>query len=84
MLLLDSDVKEIGGKIEDTDALRAALKKANYPSVRGEYKYGNNHFPVQNFVLREVVKGEDGAWTHKTKQVVLKDFVDPHAKDCSM
>lgn len=84
MFLLDSAVKEIGGKIEDTDALRAALKKANYPSVRGPYKYGNNHFPVQNFVLREVVKGEDGAWTHKTKQVVLKDFVDPHAKDCTM
>ncbi|NNF78972.1 MAG: ABC transporter substrate-binding protein [Rhizobiales bacterium] len=84
MFLLDSAVKEIGGKIEDTDAFRAALKKANYPSVRGSYKYGNNHFPVQNFVLREVVKGEDGAWTHKTKQVVLKDFVDPHAKDCSM
>ncbi|MCP5083571.1 MAG: ABC transporter substrate-binding protein [Alphaproteobacteria bacterium] len=84
MFLLDSAVKEIGGKIEDTDAFRAALAKANYASVRGPYKYGNNHFPVQNFVLREVVKGEDGAWTHKTKQVVLKDFVDPHAKDCNM
>ncbi len=84
MFLLDSAVKEIGGKIEDTDAFRAALEKANYASVRGPYKYGKNHFPVQNFVLREVVKGEDGAWTHKTKQVVLKDFVDPHAKDCAM
>ncbi len=84
IFMLDGAVKEIGGKIEDQDAFRAALKNANYSSVRGSYKYGNNHFPIQNFVLREVVKGEDGAWTHKTKQVVLKDFVDPHAKDCSM
>ena len=35
-------------------------------------------------VTREVVKGSDGAWVHKTKQVVLKDFVDPHASKCKM
>ena len=52
--------------------------------MRGSYKYGNNHFPIQNFVLRQVVKGDDGAWVHKTKQVVLKDFVDPHAEKCKM
>ncbi|NNE22401.1 MAG: ABC transporter substrate-binding protein [Rhizobiales bacterium] len=84
LFFLDSAVKAVGGKIEDQDALRAALMKADYPSVRGSYKYGNNHFPIQNFVVREVVEGADGKWTHKTKQVVLKDFVDPHAQDCKM
>ncbi len=84
MFFLDGAVKEVGGKIEDQDAFRAALKNANYASVRGSYKYGNNHFPIQNFVLRRVVKGADGAWTHKTEKVVLKDFVDPHADKCKM
>lgn len=84
MFMIDGAVKAVDGKIEDKDAFRAALKSANYPSVRGSYKYGNNHFPIQNFVLRQVVKGDDGAWVHKTKQVVLKDFVDPHAEKCKM
>ncbi len=84
MFLIDSAVKAVGGNIEDKDAFRAALKKADYPSVRGTYKYGNNHFPVQNFVVREVVEGDDGKWVHKTKSVVVKDMVDPHAADCKM
>ncbi len=84
MFFLDSAVKEVGGKIEEKDGFRAALMKANYRSVRGPYKYGHNHFPIQNFVLRQVVKGDDGNWVHKTKKVVLKDFVDPHASKCKM
>ncbi len=84
MFFLDSAVKAVGGNIEDMDAMRAAMMKADYPSVRGSYKYGKNHFPIQDFVVREVVVGADGKWVHKTKQVVLKDFVDPHAKDCTM
>ena len=84
MFFLDAAVRDIGGKIEDQDAFRDALMKANYNSVRGPYKYGHNHFPIQNFVLREVVKGDDGKWVHKTKTVVVKDFVDPHASKCKM
>src|SRR5438034_11325855 len=34
------------------DAMRAEMRKANFASVRGPYKYGNNHFPIQNFYLQ--------------------------------
>ena len=36
--------------------MRDEMRKANYASVRGPYKYGNNHFPIQNFYLQDVVK----------------------------
>ena len=36
------------------------MKKANFKSVRGNFKYGNNHFPIQNFYLQDVVKDADG------------------------
>src|SRR5262245_30729438 len=55
-LLLDAGIKAVGGKLEDKDALRAAFRKADFRSVRGLFKYNSNHFPIQNFYLRQVVK----------------------------
>ncbi len=84
MFMIDAAVAAVGGDLSNQDGMRAAFKSANYASVRGDFSYGDNHFPVQNFYLREVVEGDDGAWVHKTKKVVLENFVDPHAGDCSM
>lgn len=50
--LIDSAVSGVGGKIEDRDAVRAALRKADFDSVRGAFKFNNNHFPIQNFYIR--------------------------------
>src|SRR5262249_60601287 len=51
--LIDSAVTEVGGKIENKDAVRAALRKANFQSVRGSFKFNNNHFPIQNLYIME-------------------------------
>jgi len=82
--LINSAVVATGGNVKDKDAFRAELKKANYKSVRGDYSYGNNHFPVQNYYLRQVVEGPDGKWTHKTVSTVYEATGDDHAKDCAM
>ena len=82
--LINSAMEATGGKVEDKDAFRAALKAANYDSVRGKYSYGNNHFPVQNYYLRKVVEGADGKWTFKTEATVYEMTGDDHAKDCPM
>jgi branched-chain amino acid transport system substrate-binding protein len=60
------------------------MASATFPSVRGEFAYGNNHFPIQNFYSREVVVDKDGVWTTATRDVVLKDHQDVYAKDCKM
>ena len=82
--LINSGVTAVKGNLADKDGLRAALMKANYPSVRGPYKYGKNHFPVQNFYMREVIAGSNGKWVHKVNSVVFKDLVDPFAAECKM
>jgi len=61
-------VKEVGGKIETRTPWRAALRKANFQSVRGPFKFNNNHYPIQNFYIMEVKKDEKG-----NLKAVLKD-----------
>jgi branched-chain amino acid transport system substrate-binding protein len=63
--------------------MRDAMRKTNYASVRGPYKYGNNHFPIQSFYLQEAVKEGDG-FTLKTVSVALKDHQDRYAANCNM
>jgi branched-chain amino acid transport system substrate-binding protein len=84
MFFIKAAVDAVGGKISNTDGMRAALEKADFPSVRGKLTMGKNHFPVQNFYLRKVEKDADGNWTTKLKNAVYTDHVDPYAKDCKM
>jgi branched-chain amino acid transport system substrate-binding protein len=77
-------VEEVNGKIGNIDAMRKAMENTKFPSVRGDFKFGNNHFPVQNFYLRQVVKDGDGNWTTAVVDTVYKNHQDPYAKDCKM
>ncbi|MBK19488.1 MAG: ABC transporter substrate-binding protein [Rhodospirillaceae bacterium] len=84
IMLIDSAVRAVGGDLKKMDAMRAAFRKADYGSVRGKYVYGNNHFPIQDFYLREVVKDSDGKWTTKIVQKVYSNHQDVYAKKCKM
>jgi branched-chain amino acid transport system substrate-binding protein len=84
ILLIKSAVEATGGNLKDKDALRAALKAADFDSVRGRYTYGNNHMPIQNFFLREVVEDSAGRWTTKIVSTVFKNHQDPYASKCKM
>ena len=84
IFLIKSAVEAVKGDLSNKDGMRAAMEKANFPSVRGKFSYGNNHFPIQNFYSREVVKDPDGVWTTSVREVVLKNHQDTYAKDCSM
>ena len=83
-MLINSGVGAVGGELTNKDGIRDALRKANYQSVRGPYKYGNNHFPIQNFYLQEAVKDEGGAYTLKTVELALKDHQDRYHDKCGM
>lgn len=84
IMLIKSAVEAVGGDVSKTDDIRAAMKAANYDSVRGSYTYGNNHMPIQNFYLREVVEDADGNWTTKVVQTVYENHQDPYAADCKL
>lgn len=84
IMLIKSAVEAVGGNLSDKDAVRNALRAANYDSVRGRYTYGNNGMPIQNFYLREVVKDSEGRWTTKIVETVYTNHQDPYAKDCKL
>ena len=84
IFLIKSAVEAVKGDLSNIDGMRAAMKTANFPSVRGKFSYGNNHFPIQNFYSRKVVKDSEGVWTTSVQEVVLKNHQDTYAKDCSM
>jgi branched-chain amino acid transport system substrate-binding protein len=83
-LLMDAAIRKVKGKIEDKEALRAALRASDFKSVRGEFKFGPNQFPVQNYYLQLVGRGNDGRLVHKTIGTVLPNRADAYVQDCKM
>lgn len=81
---VNSAVVAVNGDLTKKDAMRAEMRKANYASVRGPYKYGNNHFPIQNFYLQDVVKDAQGNLTLKTVATIVKDSQDQFHDKCPM
>lgn len=84
IFLIKSAVEGVNGDLKDMDGMRAAMMKADFPSVRGPFTYGHNHFPIQNFYLREVVADGDGVWTTRIVDTVYENHQDPYAKDCKL
>ncbi len=84
VMYIKSAVEAVGGDMSNTDGLRAALEKAEFDSVRGEFSMGPNHFPIQNFYSREVVEDSDGVWTTSVRETVLEMHQDVYASECSM
>jgi branched-chain amino acid transport system substrate-binding protein len=82
--LIGSAVAAVGGKLEDKDALRAAIHKADFKSVRGPFRFNTNGFPVQDFYLVKVAKRSDGKFQTEIVQRIFKDHADGHAADCAL
>ena len=83
-LLLDSAIRKTGGSLTDKNALRAALQSADFKSIRGDFKFNANHFPIQDYYLREVVKDDKGRLTNVIRSTVFEDHADPYAAECKM
>lgn len=83
-LLIDSAVRRVKANLADKEALRKALRAADFQSVRGPFKFNNNQYPVQNYYLEVVGKGPDGRIVNKTMGTVFTNHADAYAKDCPM
>jgi branched-chain amino acid transport system substrate-binding protein len=81
--LIDSALKQTKGNTSDKEALRKAIEKADFKSVRGNFKFGKNHVPIQNFYLQNVVKEGDD-YRLKTVATIVENDVDKHAGKCPM
>jgi branched-chain amino acid transport system substrate-binding protein len=82
--LIDHAVAEVHGKIEDKDAFRAALDRADFHSVRGPFKFDNNHYPVQNIYITTVEKDAQGKLTTALKGTAVTNWHDLYHDQCKM
>jgi branched-chain amino acid transport system substrate-binding protein len=82
-LLIDAALKATGGKTDDKEAVRAAIRKAEFKSLRGDFKFGANGFPVQDFYLVKAAKRPDGKLETEIVEKVFDDYTDAYAKECT-
>ena len=81
--LIDAAIRQAGGK-KDAEALREALKKADWTSIRGAFKFNTNNFPIQDFYLVKVVKRDDGKVVTNRVETVFPAYGDSYAPSCKM
>ncbi|MSO91014.1 MAG: ABC transporter substrate-binding protein [Acetobacteraceae bacterium] len=80
--LIASALKKAGDP-KNTDQFRAALRAADFQSVRGAFKFGANNHPIQDIHVREVVK-ENGVLTNKIISVAFRQHQDAYVSQCKM
>jgi branched-chain amino acid transport system substrate-binding protein len=84
-LLIDSAVKGVKGKLEDTQAVRNALRSANFESTRGSFKFNKNQYPIQNYYVRTIGSDGKGGLINKSfNEPILKNHGDAYVEQCNM
>lgn len=81
--LIASAVKAVNGDMSNMDAFREELRKADFDSVRGAFRFGPNQHPVQDVYVREVVI-EDGVLTNRIVTKVFSNHSDAYVGECNM
>ena len=81
-MLIDSAVKAVKGDLANKEAVSAALKKADFTSLRGGFKFNSNGYPIQDFYLTKVAKRADGKFQTEIVEKVFSNYGDSYAKDC--
>lgn len=83
-LLIDFAVRAVGGDFDDKAALIKALEAADFTSLRGDFSFGPNHYPIQDFYLTKAIKREDGKYQTSIVRKIFDDYQDNYASECSM
>jgi len=81
-MLINSAVAAVNGNLADQNAVRAALKKAAFTSVRGPFKFNVNGYPIEDFYLTKVAKRPDDKYETQVVEKIFSNHADGYAKDC--
>jgi branched-chain amino acid transport system substrate-binding protein len=82
--LLDSAIRKVGGKVDNKKAFHAALKAADFKSIRGNFKFNTNQFPVQDMFMFDVAKDSKGRVSLRTVSKPLTNHQDAYVAQCNM
>ena len=83
-MLIDSAVRKVKGNVEDKAAFRKALQAADFKSIRGNFKFNTNQFPIQDYYLRVVRTDEKGRITNRLMGKILTNHQDSFVGQCKM
>ena len=81
---INSAVAAVKGDTSKKEEMRKEMEKANFKSVRGNFKFGTNHMPIQNFYLQDVVKKAEGKLVLKTVATIVENNQDRFVNECKM
>jgi branched-chain amino acid transport system substrate-binding protein len=81
-MLIDSAVRHVRGDLSNTDGLRSGLKRADFSSLRGQFKFNVNGYPIQNLYLTKVAKRPDGKYQTEIVKTIFENHGDSYAHDC--
>ena len=84
IMLIDSAVRAVKGNVKDTKGLVAAMRKANFSSIRGPFTYNVNQHPIQNFYLLRAEKTPGGDIEMKIQKTIFEKHKDSYFQDCKM
>lgn len=82
--IIDAALKRTGSDMKDKLAFRKALESVQFTSTRGNFRFGANHFPVQDFYLARVIKDESGQVVWKTVERIVEGHGDSYVAQCKM
>jgi branched-chain amino acid transport system substrate-binding protein len=83
-LILDAAIRAAGDGWQDKDTFRKALAAVAIPTTRGAFRFNSNHFPIQDYYIREIYKAEDGTVTNRAVDRIFTDHADAYAGECAM
>jgi branched-chain amino acid transport system substrate-binding protein len=83
-MLIDAAIRGVDRKLADVELLRAAMKRVDFPSTRGYFRFDNNQFPVLNFWVRQVAADQRGRMVSEQRGLLQGAVHDPIARECPM
>lgn len=83
-LLLDSAMRATNGRTGDRDAVRNALRRADFASVRGTFRFDANQVPSLTLYQRRVNRDAKGRLTLEMHGIALRDWHNRHINECPM
>ncbi|MES2258092.1 MAG: ABC transporter substrate-binding protein [Pseudomonadota bacterium] len=83
-LLLDSAIAKVKGNMTDKAAFGAAMKAAEFSSVRGKFKFNNNNFPIQDMHIFEAANDAKGRVSMRKVATPLPDHQDAYHTQCAL
>lgn len=82
--LIGTGLKAVDGDLGRADDFRAALRKADFQSLRGNFKFNTNQHPIQDYYLMQFKRNAQGQLRPEVIKKVVQNDKDPFASQCHL